>query len=122
MIHMEIAKIRMALSGMNYAPCSSERELEDQVVTRLSKLGVDYERQVIASNDDRFDILIGGAIVIEIKVGGSAGELLRQVERYAQFEFVTQIIVITTRAAHRKLLSAGPLHGKAVEVLHVGWI
>lgn len=59
--------------------------------------------------------------MLEIKAGGSAGELLRQVERYAQYESVNHIIVVTTRAAHRKLLSAGPLHGKPVEVIHVGW-
>jgi hypothetical protein len=106
---------------MNYAPCKSERELEDQIVTRLTKLGVSFDRQVIASKDDRFDLLVSGGIVLEIKVGGSASELLRQVERYAQFDYVTHIFVITTRAAHRKILSAGPLHGKSVEVLHVGW-
>lgn len=118
---MDLSNLRLALSGMNYAPCKSEKELEDQVVTRLDKLGVPFQRQVIMSKEDRFDLLVSDGIVIEIKVGGSAGELLRQVERYAQYESVTHIIVVTTRAAHRKILSAGPLHGKSVEVLHVGW-
>lgn len=121
-IDQTLSKLRLALRGMNYSPCSSEKELEDQVVTRLAKLGVEFQRQVIASADDRFDILIEGSIVIEIKVSGSASELLRQVARYARHQCVSDIIVVTTRASHKKLIAASPIHGKMIEVLLVGWI
>lgn len=106
---------------MNYPPCRSEAELENEVVKRLEAAGINYERQYRASDADRFDILIAGAIVLELKVDGGAGALLRQVERYAQYEYVTSIIVVTTRASHRQLATIGTIHGKQVGVVHVGW-
>lgn len=119
---MELELILQAVRGMNYLPCENEAQLELQVIGRLERAGIAFRRQYVASKKDRFDFLVGEGIVLELKVDGSTGMLLRQVERYAQYDYVTAILVITTRASHRQLRDIGTIHGKSVGVVHVGWL
>jgi hypothetical protein len=53
--------------------------------------------------------------VIEAKIKGSAGNLLRQLERYAKLDAVKGIVVVTTRAS-QALRIPYVLEGKPVAV------
>lgn len=116
-----IDRVAKAIAGFNYKPCKREAEFEQQIAARLTKAGISFTTQVTVSPTERFDILIEGGIVLELKIKGSSGDMLRQVERYAQFEQAKVILVVTTRASHRSLANVDTIHGKKIGVLYVGW-
>jgi hypothetical protein len=92
-----------------------EAELQDQVSIALTEriqgalddCGVSFEREV-AVHGGRFDILVHVRVapdvarrinvVLELKLGGSAAAVERQVQRYATMQDVDAVIVVTTSA------------------------
>ncbi len=115
-----IDKLFEILGGMNYRSFSNESELQEQVEDRLRASGIKFRSQVPATKRDRFDILLPGGIVLELKTNGSASALLSQLERYAQHEDVTAIVVVTSRSSHRQIEVVHEVYGKPVRVIHVG--
>ena len=76
----------------------------------------DSRREVILDARNRIDFLVG-EVGIEVKVDGSLTDLVRQLIRYAKFEQITSIVVVSTRARHRDV----PRHvgGKPVHLAYL---
>lgn len=70
------------------------------------------QREVQIGPGSRIDLLVG-ELGIEVKVAGSVALVVRQLRRYAATGRVTQLILVSTRVAHRELngvtLSAVPV-------------
>lgn len=111
-----------ALVGRDYDRIASESDLQRQVEQRLrDHTNLDFESQVqLDANSvrDRVDVLCE-SIAIELKVGGSSSSVLSQLERYAQSDRVTELVLVTTKATHLKLRGT-VLYGKPVYVIVVG--
>lgn len=74
-----------------------EKDLQDGIETVLRKNGVDFVREFRLSAMDRPDFYIPSSrTVLEIKLDGTLGALLRQISRYALDEKVIGIIVVGT--------------------------
>lgn len=111
-----------ALSGRNYALISCEADLQKQVEARLAKAKIEYAAQVqldSTSKDDRIDVVCD-SIGLELKVKGGTSSVLSQLERYAQSPLVTDLLLVTTKAAHMNLRGIGSVHGKPLYVVLVG--
>lgn len=78
---------------INYA---SESELQQGVAGVFEKEGYAFEREVFLSPGDRIDFIVGD-IGIEVKTGGSLSALLRQLYRYAKYDSIKCLLVITSR-------------------------
>jgi hypothetical protein len=59
-----------------------------------------------------------GGLGIELKVDGSVAEVGRQLQRYAQSEQITTLMLVTTLRRHRTL-NAATFNGKKVHVVRV---
>ena len=94
---------------------TDERELQDGIEAVLSEAGVSFKREA-AVTGGTIDFLVG-SIGIEVKVDGSAANLIRQVWGYAKDVKIGAILVVTTRAQHRGALTEA--RGKRVDVLHL---
>ncbi len=92
----------------------NERALCDALERVLAGLGGDaascyYSREHRLGARDRPDFAIdppphdGRILAVEVKVKGSLADLTRQVFRYAEHDQVSGILVVTTRADHRRL-------------------
>lgn len=117
-----IARVQAELLRYTFTP-HNEDELQAQVAGVLATmLGVELEREVIAERG-RYDILIrvdGFAIVLELKVKGSANEVERQAQRYALTAGVDAVAVVTTKQAlAARILEVGgrELGGKPFAVI-----
>lgn len=72
----------------------SEGELQDGIAAVIGEAGFAFKREYQLSRWDRPDFLVGG-VAIEVKIDGSLANLIRQLHRYAGFNEVDSLIVVT---------------------------
>lgn len=94
-----------------------EARLQHWAAGVLRSASVDFEEQVPLSPRDRLDFLCGG-VAIELKVKGSLADLLRQLDRYAEHERVSELLVVSTRRQLVRLPEM--LREKPLFAVHVG--
>lgn len=92
---------------------TTEAQLQDVLATRLwdeALLGnpiTGYSRELRLDEHNRIDFLVElnevSRVGIEVKIGGSLAALTRQLERYAAFPQIDQLLVITTKANHHHI-------------------
>jgi hypothetical protein len=105
------AQVREALARYRM-PVSVEKAMQDAVESALLAEGLDFKREV-TRGADRIDFVVG-SVGVELKVKGSAAEVLRQLERYAAWDDLTELLLVTTRGHHLAMPSA--IKGKTVFV------
>jgi hypothetical protein len=93
--------------------CITEAELQEALAALFAARGLEVEREARLGPADRIDFLVDG-IGVEVKTGGSPAEVLRQLDRYLASRWVRELLLITTRAAHRALPAT--LRGKPIHV------
>jgi hypothetical protein len=104
-------QVRAALARYRL-PVSVEKAMQDGVESALRGERFDFKREV-TRGADRIDFLVG-TVGVELKVKGSVAEVLRQLERYALWEDVTELLLVTTRGHH--LAMPPELNGKPMLV------
>jgi hypothetical protein len=93
---------------------ATEAELQDGLADVLTRAGYSVKREARLSARNRIDLLVD-RIGIEVKVDGSAGNVVRQLERYADSEALDALVLASSRRHH--LAMPGSLNGKPVVVV-----
>lgn len=93
-----------------------EKDLQDGIAAVLTEAGLDFQRELELSRQDRPDFLLH-RVAIEVKVDGSLSALTRQIARYAEHELVDGILVVTSLARLTNL--PDEIRGKRVHVVHL---
>lgn len=111
-------RVRATL-GDRLFQAQDEADLQRLVASVLTTAGFACDREVIAERG-RYDIAVTEGpvtLVLELKIGGPAGPVERQAQRYALTDGVSGVAVVTNsqRLAHK--LVAGTLGGKPFWVL-----
>lgn len=78
----------------------TEDDLQRGLADALTAAGMAVKREVRLNARDRIDLLVG-TVGIEVKVAGDASRVERQLERYAQSDLVTALVLVTNRVRHR---------------------
>lgn len=81
-----------------------EADLQQLVAAALSEAGISYGREIPLSRRDRID-LMAGRVGVECKIAGQAGEVWRQLHRYAEHPSVDELVLVTARL---RLAAAAP--------------
>jgi hypothetical protein len=111
-----VADVIAAIRAQRYA-YSGEDGLQAGVAAALDAAGLPAQREVRLSATDRLDVLSSG-VAIEVKLTGAVPAVLAQLQRYAAYDQITALVLVTTRARHRALpLEVG---GKTLAVVQVG--
>jgi hypothetical protein len=92
----------------------SEDELQRGIEQVLTEAKVTFEREVRLAPHDRIDFIVNG-LGIEVKVRGATNEVIRQVQRYQEYERITAVMLVTTCSRHRDIPEM--LRGKPVYVV-----
>jgi hypothetical protein len=93
---------------------ATEAELQEGLAEVLTRAGYSVEREARLSARDRVDLLVD-RVGIEVKVDGSAGNVVRQLERYADSEDLDALVLASSRRHHLAMPAA--LNGKPVVVV-----
>lgn len=75
-----------------------EAWLQMDIESALKALAVDYEREARLTKTDRIDFLVAGGVGIEAKTRCAPRQIYRQLERYAESNAITSLILITGTA------------------------
>lgn len=111
-----IAEIYRALDRRRFAH-ATELELQDGVAEAFAGAGLDALREATIAPGERVDFLVGETGV-ECKISGALAAVTRQLHAYAQSDAVRALVLVTTRAQHRRLPTS--MNGKPLHVIHVG--
>lgn len=91
-------QIAEAITAYRYTVVD-EGELQEALERALIASGLQVDREVYLDSRNRIDFMVDG-VGIEVKVAGKAASLVRQLHRYAKFESVKELVVVTTRSMH----------------------
>jgi hypothetical protein len=76
----------------------SEIELHEGITLALTAMRAEFVREYRLTEKDRLDFYLPNErIAIEVKIKGSAAEVLRQLTRYAEHDEIQSIVLVTTR-------------------------
>jgi hypothetical protein len=78
---------------------TSERDLQDGIEQALQEAEVSYEREAPLGLG-RIDFLVGD-VGIEVKIDGGDRAVLRQLQRYANHEEISELLLVTSRVRHQ---------------------
>ncbi len=125
-------KVHEAIAQMfreNQLPLETEARLqaaiEDVFKDHLPALGLAYLRELRLDARNRVDFFIHlpnttHGIALEVKIQGRAIQIYRQLERYAQFEAVDEIVLVTNKSMTLPQCCMGkPVH---LVKLGVAWL
>ncbi len=90
--------------------------LQDALGAALQAAALSFEREVQLGSSNRIDFLVGD-IGVEVKVAGSRGEVVRQLQRYALVERIAGLVLVTTCLRHAHLPDT--LANKPLRVVHL---
>lgn len=96
----------------------AELGLQDAIATVLTDAGMVVEREVALTAQDRIDMLVDLTVGVEVKVGSSTTNVMRQLQRYAASDQVDALLLVTTRVTHRYL--PDEVAGKPLTVVVLG--
>lgn len=76
---------------------STEAAAHDDLATALAAAGLTVQREVKLTARDRIDVLVDG-VGVEVKVQGSRRDIFRQLERYAESDQISALVLATSAA------------------------
>jgi len=110
---MTARELELYLGGFRYN-LTNEESIQLGIAEALRAGHIAFERETRLSARDRLDFLVGD-VAIEVKLKGTANDLLRQLSRYTEHESVRELLVVTARSQLSDL--PDELHGKPLECL-----
>lgn len=93
----------------------NERILQDAIGEALRRCEIDFSRELRLGPKSRIDFMVG-SVGLEVKTASSRDLVLRQLKRYAEFEQVEGLVLVTNRLKH---VFPSDLDGKPLEVVHL---
>lgn len=75
-----------------------EFRLHEDLAAHLTRNEIGFEREVRLSPGNRIDFLCAGGVGIECKARARKREVYRQLERYAEEDAITALILVTATA------------------------
>jgi hypothetical protein len=90
----------------------TEDDLQREITTALAVDGMEPRREVSLDAYSRIDLMVG-RIGIEVKIGGSWADVVRQLTRYSKHPDIDELILVTTRTRHHHIpteLNGKPVH------------
>lgn len=112
-------RVNVALLRYSYR-FADEIALQDRIADVLAGESIEFVREHIASERDRFDFLLPEhGLVIEVKVDGSFADAIRQVDRYCARADVRACVLAATTSWARSSQAESQYHGKPVSLIHL---
>lgn len=93
---------------------ANEKQLQDGIAMVLATTGLAVSREHRLSPADVIDFLVE-SVGVEVKIKGAVAAVQAQLERYAEHECVTELVLVTARTQLTRM--PRKLNGKPLTVL-----
>jgi hypothetical protein len=105
-----------ALKSMRIGKIVLEYDLQCKIAEALDKHGIQYMKEYVLGWGNRVDFLTVSGVVIEVKKGKpNRTRLAAQINRYAEFSFVTAVVIVVETSLRDPIKSTD--NGKPCDVL-----
>lgn len=74
---------------------ADEKRLQCEMADAFTAAGLPFEREVRLSQRDVIDFVLDGGTGIEVKVKGGKRDIFHQVERYAEHDAISELLLVT---------------------------
>ena len=97
-------------------PHQTEREMQEAIEEILEAEGIEFTREHRLDSGSRIDFLTKDGQGIECKIKGGYSAVLRQLIRYAEFDDIKELVLVSSRSAHREFDNI-EVQGKKISVI-----
>ena len=96
---------------------STEKDVQVDIEKVLKEAGVEHKREVILDDKNTIDFMVGpeGPVGMEVKIKGVKAGIYKQLERYAKFDSISELILITSKS----MGIPSTINGKPVYVINM---
>lgn len=104
------AAVAATIGGFRFR-FADEDALQEAIAAVLTDVGFTPKREVRLDARCRIDLLVD-RVGVEVKVGGAAGDVVSQLTRYAAFDAIEELVLVTTRPRHKvpAFIAGKPCH------------
>lgn len=75
-----------------------EKLLQEDIEALFRENNVDFKREYVLGPGERVDFLVDGRIAVELKIKFPPRKTLRQIQRYATYDIVESIMLVSASA------------------------
>lgn len=93
---MTAEQIIALLQGIDFRGIRDEKELQAHIQSEFRQRKIEHLREFNLSAKHKIDFMIG-TIGIEVKIKGQALAIARQLQDYAQYDKISELILFTTK-------------------------
>lgn len=113
-----LEKVISALKQLRIGKIQYEWELQKQIADVLDKNKILYQKEYKLGPKNRVDFLVEGGVAIEVKKGRiPRNRLKEQIDRYASFDEVKQIVIVMETSIQNPIVQAS--NGKECRMLNL---
>jgi hypothetical protein len=76
---------------------ATEKDVQAEIEAVLKSTVPEYRREVELNGKNEIDFMVG-TVGIEVKIKGAKAAIYKQLERYAAFDEVTELIFVTSKS------------------------
>lgn len=93
---------------------ATEKDVQAEIESVLRSTVPEYRREVELNGKNEIDFMVG-TIGIEVKIKGGKSEIYKQLQRYAEFDAITELIFVTSKTVG----IPGTINNKPVYVVNM---
>lgn len=108
-----IEKLIKSLQSQRF-PLNNEKETQSEIERKFTEAGLSFTREHRLDGENIIDFLVGD-IGIEVKLKGKPKDIYRQLQRYAEFQQVNHIILVTAKS----MGLPAEINGKSVYYINI---
>lgn len=75
---------------------ATEKDVQAEIAQVLHATVPEHRREVILDDKNTIDFMVG-TIGIEVKIKGNKSAIFKQLQRYAEFDEITELIFVTSK-------------------------
>lgn len=116
MIQVIYQSVIDALKTLRVGKTITEFDLQNKIAEAFVAANIPFEREYVLGSGSRVDFFANGGVAVEVKKGKpNRAKLVQQIEKYAQYEEVSAVVIVVETSLRIPIKTTG--NGKPCAVV-----